>query len=185
VNASLDEILWTIREGGLFGVDRGLGLQLHGDEPPEFLRDLHAHGLGRCDDLFQATGHVPMVPILRAFRCETVDVPALAGYLQLCRRLDATPQAVLLDGFAHGSFGGTGKVLNWKAVRGQSHALMGLPLILAGGLTPENVAEAIATARPHGVDVASGVESSAGKKDPAKVRAFVGAAKKSLLALDS
>ena len=61
-------------------------------------------------------------------------------------------------------------------VRDQRDKLLGLPLILAGGLTPDNVAEAILTARPDAVDVASGVESSPGKKDPAKLRDFLAAA---------
>jgi phosphoribosylanthranilate isomerase len=62
--------------------------------------------------------------------------------------------------------------------------LLGYSFILAGGLTPENVAEAIATARPDAVDVASGVESTPGKKDPGKVRSFVAAAKQAFAELD-
>ena len=71
--------------------------------------------------------------------------------------------------------GGTGEKFNWDlAVEAQK---FGKPIFLAGGLTPENVAEAVRKVRPFGVDVSSGVEISPGKKDPAKVRAFINAAK--------
>jgi phosphoribosylanthranilate isomerase len=71
--------------------------------------------------------------------------------------------------------GGTGKTFDWAKVRGVSDAMRnsGLKLVVAGGLTRENVGEAIETLRPWGVDVVSGVEASPGKKDPEKVRAFV------------
>lgn len=77
--------------------------------------------------------------------------------------------AFLLDSAAGGQYGGTGTTGNWHIARtaAQSHRL-----ILAGGLTPENVAEAIRIVRPYAVDVASGVESRPGKKDPAKLRSF-------------
>jgi phosphoribosylanthranilate isomerase len=71
--------------------------------------------------------------------------------------------------------GGTGANFNWElAVEAQK---LGRPIFLAGGLTPENVAEAVLQVQPYGVDVSSGVESAPGKKDHAKVRAFVKAAK--------
>ena len=74
-----------------------------------------------------------------------------------------------------GHYGGTGAKLDWHALRGELDRVGDRlpPVILAGGLTPENVAEAVKIVRPWGVDVAGGVESSPGIKDPAKVRAFV------------
>lgn len=71
--------------------------------------------------------------------------------------------------------GGTGKTFDWAKARGLSDAIRkdGLRLVVAGGLTPDNVVEAIETLRPWGVDVVSGVEATPGKKDPDKVRAFV------------
>jgi phosphoribosylanthranilate isomerase len=66
-------------------------------------------------------------------------------------------------------YGGTGRVADWKIAK---RAAARYPILLAGGLTPENIAEAILTVRPCAVDVASGVESQPGKKDPAKLRAF-------------
>jgi len=83
--------------------------------------------------------------------------------------------AFLLDAYAPGGLGGTGEKFNWElAVAAQKFAK---PIFLAGGLTPENVVAAVAQVRPFAVDVSSGVESAPGKKDPAKVRAFIAAAK--------
>ncbi len=70
--------------------------------------------------------------------------------------------------------GGTGHTAPWDLIAGFDP---GVPVVLAGGLTPDNVAEAIRVVRPWGVDVASGVESSPGRKDPGKVRAFIQAAR--------
>jgi phosphoribosylanthranilate isomerase len=174
VNQTLDELLWTIRDADLYGP--GFCLQLHGDEPPELLRDLRAHGIGAEGHLLHVTGHVPMVPVIRAFRCQSGDFSRERAYLSECRRLGALPQAVLFDAWQPGAYGGTGAALDWQTLRSQRDGF-GLPVILAGGLAPDNVAAAIATARPDGVDVASGVESAPGKKDYSKTMAFVAAAK--------
>jgi phosphoribosylanthranilate isomerase len=83
--------------------------------------------------------------------------------------------AFLLDAHSQNGPGGTGEKFNWDlAVAAQE---FGKPIFLAGGLTPENVAAAVKKVRPFAVDVSSGVESSPGKKDHAKVRAFIAAAK--------
>lgn len=78
--------------------------------------------------------------------------------------------AFLLDGHAAGAYGGTGATADWSTAAGLSKAY---PILLAGGLRPQNVAQAIETVHPWGVDVASGVESRPGIKDAVKVRAFV------------
>jgi phosphoribosylanthranilate isomerase len=83
--------------------------------------------------------------------------------------------ALLLDAYSAAAFGGTGEKFNWDLAVEAKKA--GKPIILAGGLTPENVAGAAIYVRPLAVDVSSGVESAPGKKDPDKVRAFVKAAK--------
>ena len=81
--------------------------------------------------------------------------------------------AYLLDAFSPEAHGGTGKKFNWDlAIEAQK---FGKPVFLAGGLTPENAADAVRKVRPFGVDVSSGVESSPGKKDHAKIRAFIAA----------
>ena len=78
--------------------------------------------------------------------------------------------ALLIDAYRKGEYGGTGQVGDWSiaAKMARHHSIL-----LAGGLTPENVAQAIAQVQPWGVDVASGVESAPGRKDVEKMRAFV------------
>jgi phosphoribosylanthranilate isomerase len=123
----------------------GLGLlQFHGDEPPEF-----------CTRF----GLMSM----KAFRLR--DAESL-------KELPKYPtEAWLLDAYSAENLGGTGEKFNWDlAVEAQK---FGKPVFLAGGLTPENVAAAIRKVQPFGVDVSSGVESTLGKKDHAKVRAFI------------
>jgi phosphoribosylanthranilate isomerase len=123
-------------------------LQFHGDETPEYCRQFGAMSM-------------------KAFRVKDADtIRALSEY---------PTDAWLLDAFVPGQQGGTGHTFNWdlavEAVK------LGKLVFLAGGLTPENVAEAVRRVQPYGVDVSSGVESAPGKKDPAKVRAFIEAAK--------
>ena len=84
--------------------------------------------------------------------------------------------AVLLDAYDERAYGGTGKTIDW-GIAAEIVAQSELPVILAGGLDPDNVANAIRTVRPYAVDVCSGVEASAGVKDRAKVRDFIQAAK--------
>jgi len=123
-------------------------LQFHGDEPPEYCLQF---------------GLMSM----KAFRMRD------AGTLKELRNYQTS--AWLLDAYSPEVAGGTGERFNWDlAVAAQK---FGKPIFLAGGLTPENVAEAVRKVRPFGVDVSSGVEISPGKKDPAKVRAFINAAK--------
>ena len=97
----------------------------------------------------------------------------------LLKRVTSDPIAILLDtsikGDKHGG-GGTGKTFDWTIA--ESIQNMGLPVIIAGGLTPMNVGEAVSNVRPWGVDVAGGVEASPGVKDHEKVEMFVGGAKK-------
>jgi phosphoribosylanthranilate isomerase len=90
---------------------------------------------------------------------------------------DFFTRTLLLDSGGMGEFGGSGRVFPWEIARDFVQANPGLRVVLAGGLTPENVAQAVAMVRPFGVDVTSGVESSAGHKDHARLRAFVGAAR--------
>jgi phosphoribosylanthranilate isomerase len=91
-------------------------------------------------------------------------------YLDTCRGLGQLPAALLLDGYSAGQHGGTGQRAPWDLL---AAFRPDVPVILAGGLTPENVAEAVRIVQPFGVDVASGVEHSVGHKDPEKVRRFV------------
>jgi phosphoribosylanthranilate isomerase len=87
--------------------------------------------------------------------------------------------ALLLDAQTNGKMGGTGTTFDWAATRDMVQEVsLQIPVIVAGGLTPLNVGEAIKMFRPFGVDVSSGVEARPGKKDPEKIRAFVQAARK-------
>ena len=90
---------------------------------------------------------------------------------------------MLIDAAAPGQYGGTGTTVSWIDLVGYEPSLRNVPLVLAGGLTPDNVAEAIRIVRPAGVDVASGVESAPGKKDHAKLRDFIAAAQSAFASL--
>lgn len=104
---------------------------------------------------------------MKAFRVK--DESSLLG-------LDNYPtDAWLLDSYSAGKLGGTGEKFNWDLAR--QAGKLGRPIFLAGGLTAGNVADAIRAVQPYGVDVSSGVEDSPGKKDSAKVQAFIRAAK--------
>jgi phosphoribosylanthranilate isomerase len=123
-------------------------LQFHGEEPPEFCRQF---GL----------------KVLKAFRVQGPEtLKALPTY---------SAMAWLLDSFVAGTRGGTGNSFNWE-IAAQAVTLGGR-VILAGGLTPENAADAVRKVRPYALDVSSGVESAPGRKDAAKVRAFIAAGK--------
>jgi phosphoribosylanthranilate isomerase len=124
-------------------------LQFHGEEGPSY-----------CTEAARRTG----AKVMRAFRVSSAaDVKAAEAF-----RTDFH----LFDAYWHGLHGGTGKSFDWELVRGRRSQV---PMVLAGGLTPENVTEAIEAAQPHAVDVVSGVEAEPGRKDPAKVEAFFAA----------
>jgi phosphoribosylanthranilate isomerase len=155
VNASVEQVCRTFDQLGLDLI------QLHGDEPPELLSQFG----GR--------------PVMRAFRVGAEGLGPVEHYLDQCRRLVHEPRRVLIDSRTKGSYGGTGQVADWSTVARYPTRDWHPPLVLAGGLTPENVAEAIRVVRPAAVDTASGVESSPGRKDPAAVLRFVREAEES------
>jgi len=126
------------------------GLQLHGDESREY-----------CESLVKLRK-----PILKAVRLTTVQL------LEQVR--DYPVFGFLIDSYREGAFGGTGERFNWTLLKELKFAK---PLIVAGGLTPENVADAIRELRPFAVDVATGVENSEGFKDKKKMQDFVLAAR--------
>lgn len=123
-----------------------------------------------ADDPFPFA-HVP------AFRVAgSGQLDAVSRYVEAARAAGRVPAAVLIDSYVPGQMGGTGHVAPWHLLAGFDP---GVPVVLAGGLTPENVAAAVTAVRPWGVDVASGVESSPGVKDPEKVARFVRAVRES------
>ena len=105
------------------------------------------------------------------------SLQTILDYLSQCQTQGRLPTAVLVDAHVPGEYGGTGQTAPWKLLA-EFHPPV--PLILAGGLTPENVAEAVRLVRPYAVDVASGVESSPGRKDPDKMKQFIDNARKAV-----
>lgn len=95
-------------------------------------------------------------------------------FIERCRIQGHPPAAVLVDASVPGQYGGTGQTAPWDLLADFRPAV---PLILAGGLTPDNVALAVRIVRPYAVDVASGVESSPGRKDAEKMRRFIDTAR--------
>lgn len=130
-------------------------IQLHGDESYEYVTDLHSR---------------TNIEIIKAVRVKP-------GF-DWRNAMDFDAHAILFDSFSRDEYGGSGNRFDWKIAK---DAVVMIPyLYLAGGLLVDNVAEAIRTVRPYAVDVASGVESSPGKKDTGKVAAFIKAAKEAL-----
>ncbi|HEY5316033.1 MAG TPA: phosphoribosylanthranilate isomerase [Pirellulales bacterium] len=134
-------------------------LQLHGRETPADLAMLGGHAL------------------IKAFGCGPSGHAAVLAYLADCQQAGARPGMVLLDAESAGQLGGTGRLADWPAARAYASEAGVPPLVLAGGLTAENVGEAIRAVRPAAVDTASGVERSPGLKDADKLARFVTAAR--------
>lgn len=113
--------------------------------------------------------------LISAFRIrDKKSLADITTYLEMCRSFGSLPAAILVDAYVEGQHGGTGKTAPWDLLVGFKP---GVPLILAGGLNPQNVGDAIRLVQPDGVDVASGVESVPGRKDPQKVRQFIASAR--------
>jgi phosphoribosylanthranilate isomerase len=142
-------------------------IQLHGDESPADLRDLATRDDG--------------LRIIRAWHLGPEGLQPLGDYLTRLNDLGVQPVACLIDARVAGKQGGTGSTVNWSVLAKDYRRDEWPPMILAGGLHPGNVAEAIQTVRPWGVDVASGVESTPGQKDIALVEQFINAAREAFL----
>ncbi len=138
--------------------------QLHGDESPEALAALGPWA-------FKAIRPVNTEEAKR--QALRYLPPVLDGYDTLVS--DPLRPAFLLDAMVPGQFGGSGQVADWEMARVLARRW---PLLLAGGLRPDNVAAAIEAVQPWGVDVASGVEASPGRKDAAKMRFFIEVARR-------
>ncbi|MBI1249821.1 phosphoribosylanthranilate isomerase [bacterium] len=156
VNASLQEILDIHQRIGLDWI------QLHGDESAKFAQQVYSQ-----------TG-APILAASRGTLSRWEDLPD--GF---------RPQGFLLDAAVPGSYGGTGQVADWSLAKGWQENPQLENLVLAGGLTPENVAQAIAQVRPTAVDVAGGVELSGqpGIKDLVKVGQFIAEARKAFASI--
>lgn len=143
VNATDDE-LRAIHESGVID-----WIQLHGDETPDRVRSLTEQGL----------------PVFKALGVRDRSTLESAA---------AFPSpTLLLDAYAPNEYGGSGETMDWALGAEAVRRWPDRQIVLAGGLTPENVAAAVRQVHPAAVDVASGVESAPGQKDSAKVRAFI------------
>lgn len=130
-------------------------LQLHGRETPDFCRQLAAEG----------------IPFSKALPgTEQASLQNAASY---------SARTIVLDSSDGGAFGGTGMTFDWRIAAQFVDAHPALRVVLAGGLTPENVRESVTTVRPYAVDVTSGVEACPGRKDHALLRSFIDAARAS------
>lgn len=129
-------------------------LQLHGDEPPEFCRRLRNAGIA----------FAKAVPV--------------TGSKSLAGLPDYFTDTMILDSKTAKGFGGTGKTFPWKFAPEFVRHRPKINVILAGGLNPENVTEAVRLVRPRGVDVTTGVESEPGRKNPDLIREFIAAARR-------
>jgi phosphoribosylanthranilate isomerase len=113
----------------------------------------------------------PLVRFVPAFAVsDRSSVARIDEYLARCQECQRLPAAILVDGHVAGEYGGTGQPAPWQLLADYRPLV---PLILAGGLTPDNIAQAVRLVRPYAVDVASGVESSPGRKDADKMRRFI------------
>ena len=156
VNETPKALAKLVNEIGLTGV------QLHGDEPADQLSEFR-----------RALGLRKIVKTLQA--CELLAAPGgLDEYLRNAKSIDG----ILLDSGSASARGGTGVPFDWNAALPMIQQIKEIcPVIIGGGLNVRNVADAIRLFDPCGVEVVSGVEREIGKKDPAKVRAFIAAAR--------
>jgi phosphoribosylanthranilate isomerase len=154
VPSSVDELLKTCEE---LSPD---AIQIHGDNLP---------------DASTLRGKLPNTSLIMAVKANPINAVKVAS--EASKSFDG----ILLDSSAHGKYGGTGTVHDWNLSKRVKHIIRPRPLILAGGLNPENVKDAISTVRPYAVDVSTGVELRPGIKDPEKVSAFIENAKEIMI----
>ncbi len=136
------------------------------DLSPDYLQ-LHGGDTRNLIELKESLDDLPMIRAIDPLK------EASGDELQASARFEA----VLLDSDAGDGYGGTGRPVDWRKARAIRESLVSTPILLAGGLKPENVREAVSLVRPYGVDTSSGVEREPGRKDPDRMRRFVAEAK--------
>jgi phosphoribosylanthranilate isomerase len=167
VNATFDEIVSTVDQAGMTGV------QLHVNHDSELPRRLRAHF--SAQDHAAPFGIIAVLPFGTELQQQLSDAAA-----------DVAVDAILIDSRTAVAYGGTGIRYDWQAAQAPFHSVAPQRrLVVAGGLNPDNVAEAIRTLEPWGVDVVSGVEAAPGRKDPDRVAAFIRNAREAFAELAS
>jgi len=167
VNATFEEIVATVEQAGLTGV------QLHVNQDSELPRRLRAH--------FPAQDHASPFRIIAVLPFTTDLLQQLTAASQ-----DTAVDALLVDSRTTVASGGTGICYDWQAAQEPFHSVAPQRrLVVAGGLSPGNVAQAIRTLKPWGVDVVSGVEAAPGRKDPERVATFIRKAREAFAELAS
>jgi phosphoribosylanthranilate isomerase len=157
VEQTAAEICKAVERVGLTAV------QLHGENSPDFMPDR---------PIENQIGVEKLIMVLPGDRLAE-------GSFAISSKAKENLYAVLVDSGSGKTLGGTGKTFNWNETHGLVQAIsLTVPVIVAGGLNPLNVGEAVRLFQPFGVDVASGTEARPGTKDPEKVRAFVEAVKR-------
>jgi phosphoribosylanthranilate isomerase len=184
VNAGADAIGLMLYEGSPRRVSMDAAREIAGSLPPSVIR-VGVFVDPRPSDVFAAIQHCGLT-LLQFHGAETPEFCRQFGIMTMkAFRVKSAESLAPLQAFATDAFlldscvpdklGGSGQTFNWKlAVEAKK---FGRPIFLAGGLTAENVADAIRSVEPFGVDVSSGVEFSPGRKDPEKIRAFIAAAR--------
>ena len=168
VDASFEEIVNAVSEADLTGV------QLHANYDPDLPRRLRAHFAGPDQ---------PLLSILAVLAFSDDMEPQIEAVARDAARYGAV-DALLIDSRSPIGHGGTGTSYDWQAAQHMFRRIAPqLRLIAAGGLNPDNVVEAIRTLTPWGVDVATGVEAAPGRKDPARVAAFIRSARETFVQL--
>ncbi|MFK7821089.1 MAG: phosphoribosylanthranilate isomerase [Planctomycetaceae bacterium] len=157
VNEPFDDLVTKVKESGVQAI------QLHGDEPPHFLVALAVA--------------LPDHSIIKAFAVDHVGLHMVDQYLGRCRALGRMPWACLLDAKVIGQRGGTGQVAPWEIIEEQYREDWP-PLLLAGGLHIDNVADAVNRVEPWGIDIASGAERERAVKDPRMMSELLAVTKK-------
>lgn len=165
VNPTAEFVMQLIQDVGVNTI------QFHGEESAEWIQSLVLPSVA-CGE------HAPLIPPEDAAGrrlVHRIKAMRIRNQASLTGLIQYDTEAWLLDTYVAGQIGGTGMTFNWELARAARE--FNRPIILAGGLTPENVAQAVKQVKPHAVDVSSGVESAPGRKDQDKVRAFIAAAK--------
>ncbi len=148
VNARLEDL---VNASTVSGVN---AIQLHGSEDPQYLSDLRAA--------------LPGLPVIKAFAVGQNGTASVTDWLRACVGVTEPPEFILLDAHVPGEHGGTGRTAPWGLIAEERKPTWP-KVILAGGLNPANVQQAIHQVQPYGVDLASGVEVERGTKDPALI----------------